>query len=516
MVHIPSSVPNKLRSDVREVLEDRELFMRLLRIEHKTTHAFIPFTPNDAQTRFLDLVDNHSRVVVVKARQVGITTAARAQQLKTAYCTSSAHKYALISFHDRSAKHLRRIDKKWLQGLPKLLQRKLSLDNATDFEFADTQAGLSAYTAGSRGGTRSFSFSAAHLSEFAFYNDPDETLAQVEATVGKGGNIIIESTVNAPGDAYHRIVENSAHNGWALFTYWWWQYPDYRENVPHGFKPTKEEEELIGLYNLDWEQLSWRRHIVHTLGLEKFRREYPACLDDCFLSRKGTFFDSAVLDTIDVIDYDFNTASNGLQIEKPNPADRYVIGADPGGGVGGDYSAFVVVSCGTMQPVYTFRDNKISPRDFAHRLVQVGSKYNDALILVEGNNHGHAVILELNNCQYRHLWLNAESGKAWTTTAQSKIDAYNTLRDAIPLIRVMDRATLMELKALSIPPGKVTPEAPNGLHDDCAISIALAYRALRDVPSSWRMTPALTAQMRVKDIMAATRAGRLRARGLPF
>ena len=46
---------------------------------------------------------------------------------------------------------------------------------------------------------------AAHLSEFAFYDDPEELLAQVTATVGNG-QIIIESTSNKAGDAFHRLL----------------------------------------------------------------------------------------------------------------------------------------------------------------------------------------------------------------------------------------------------------------------------------------------------------------------
>ena len=48
------------------------------------------------------------------------------------------------------------------------------------------------------------------------------------------------------------------------------------------------------------------------------------------------------------------------------------------------------------------------------------------------------------------------------------------------LIMKMDAQVLAELRALVVM--RVTPEAPAGMHDDMAMSIALAYRCMRDIP----------------------------------
>ena len=47
------------------------------------------------------------------------------------------------------------------------------------------------------------------------------------------------------------------------------------------------------------------------------------------------------------------------------------------------------------------------------------------------------------------------------------------------LITRMDATVLYELRSLVVK--KVTPEAPRGLNDDMAMSIALAYRCTRDI-----------------------------------
>jgi hypothetical protein len=150
--------------------------------------------------------------------------------------------------------------------------------------------------------------------------------------------------------------------------------------------------------------------------------------------------------------------------------------------------------------------------------VQVASRYHGAFVLAESNNHGHALLLEIQNCHYRNLWVNPLTGKPWVTTLPSKLDAFDTVREAAPLMRVLDRVTHLELRSLTIPPGKVAPEAPKGGHDDAAMACALAYRALRDVPPSWRMTQSsgTLVQQRVTALLDASRARRIRSSSLPF
>ena len=68
------------------------------------------------------------------------------------------------------------------------------------------------------------------------------------------------------------------------------------------------------------------------------------------------------------------------------------------------------------------------------------------------------------------------------TSTKSKLDAYETLREYIVggIIQRLDVTTMMELRSLVVV--KVCPEAASGAHDDMAMSMALAYRCLRDLP----------------------------------
>ncbi len=509
MIHIPESIPTYMHSDVQKLLGNRFMFLSLLRIKNKQTQKFETFVPNRAQRRLMDLLDRHNRVIVIKARQVGISTAVRAWQFHRAYISKDPHTFAVLSFHERSAKNLRQnLDQRWLKELPTLLKRELLVDSAEDTIFADTRAGFSSFTTGGKGGTRSFEFTGGHLSEFAFYNDADEVLAQSMSTVGEGP-LIIESTVNAPGDAFHRLIDGAPDNGWHVFTYWWWEHEPYRDDqLPEGWERTGEERELSIRYGLDDAQLWWRRQQIATLGLTKFRREYPACLDDAFLSRDSTYFNSDDLDKIEQVWFD----SPQREFEEPVEDEVYTMGVDVGGGVGQDYSALAVVAVGTRQPVYIERNNTLAPHAWAERVATVAQRYNNALVLCESNNHGHVVLRELARLKYRKVWADRD-GKVWTTTAKSKIDAYDTLREMVAnqILFRLDQSTLQELRSIQIL--KVTPEAPSGLHDDLAMALALAYRAVRDTSPSLRRE---ATEHRMTDAIKAARVRRIRKSATPW
>jgi len=507
-VFVPEKVPRRAVPEMEKLLGNRDAFCRLLRIKHKQEQKFVPFEANDAQRRLWNLLDRSNRVIVVKARQVGISTATRAWQFHRAYTTPHPEKYAVLSFHDRSAKRLRQMDRKWLRELPPLLRRPMELDSATDSEFADTGAGVSSFTTEGRGGTRSFEFTGAHLSEFAFYGDPGEVLSQVLSTVGDG-SIIIESTADVPGDKFHQLIQGAPDNGWQVFTYWWHEHAAYRAPaLPDGFERTSEEEELADLYGVDDHQLQWRRIQIATLGPARFRREYPGCLADAFASREATWFRSEDLERIATEWFE----EPPFEFEEPVKGNAYVMGVDVSGGIGLDYSSVVVVDVATRQPVYIERNNTMAPHAWAAHCCLLGERYNHAMMLAESNNHGHAYLRECQVLRYPNMWTGID-GNWWVTATASKLDIFDGLREMVEssIIQRLDQVTLGELRALQVK--RITPEAPSGLHDDLAMAMALAYRALRD---SHRTVVVRSTGNRIDEHKMSMRAERRRKQPLAW
>lgn len=516
-VWTPPSIPTSMQGQAKRLVGDLGLFARLHKVQDKDSKAEIPFDPLPMQTKiFAAIAAGHRRIIVCKARQVAATTACKMALHHLAYTTPHAAMHAVVSMRADSATSLMDDNRRWVGHLPQALRRTLKVNARGELTYAETGAGIKAFTSRSTTGLRSYAPSAVLISEHAYAPDQDELLAQATAAVGDG-LLIVESTANAPGDAFSRLVQGAPDNGWHLLTMWWWEHPAYEDSEP-AEDLTPAELQLQAAYNLTLGQLHWRRRQVATLGEHKFRREYPSNLDDCFVSRSGGYFDDQALgtDAIHVLDFAAIGEDGAREIEAPVHTDRYVMGVDVGGGVGGDYSTIAVVSVATRQPVFTCRSNRASPAAWAHKVIQVASRYNQAMVLAESNNHGHALIQELDNCGYRNQWRNPKTGKPWVTTLQSKLEAYDTLREALPIIKVMDRVTWMELRSLTIPAGKVAPEAPGGCYDDSAMAMALALRCLGDVPASWRAAPVVATRTRVDALISASRARRIRSANLPF
>lgn len=522
---VPAAVPEQHRAKVGRLVGDLDLFARLHKVQDKDSKRLIPLEPLPMQRKIFEAVEaGHKRIVIIKARQTAATTGAKMVLHHLAYSTPHAAMHAIISMRDDSATALLDDARRWLTHPPAMLQRPIKAQARSRIVYEDTGASLQAFTSRSQTGLRSFTPAAAVVSEAAFAPDLEEVIAQADAAVGEG-LLILESTANAPGDWFSRLVLEAAGNGssgeWALITMWWWEHPAYTdapEMVPADFASslTEEEQTLQVAYSLTIEQLHWRRRKIEALNSKhKFQREYPACLDDCFLDREGGYYDDEVMQGITVLDHHAIGQHAGRELESPHIGDRYVMGVDIGGGVGGDYSALAVVSVATMQPVYVERSNRVTPAEWAHRAVQVASRYNQALMLYESNNHGHAFGLELGYTRYHQQWRNPQ-GKPWVTTLQSKLDAFDTLREALRAIQMLDRVTWLELRSLTIPAGKVAPEGPKGGHDDAAVALALAYRCLRDVPSAWRTAAVATKGLRVDTLLTKARARRIRASSLPF
>ena len=520
-VYVPPGIPTALRPKLTAILGDLPRFARLLKVQDKESKRLVPFQALPMQTKLFEAVQaGHKRIVIVKARQVAATTACKLVLHWLATSTTEEAMHAIVSMRDDSATAMLGDNRRWLEHPPKALQRKLSTKAKGGIVYADTKASIKAFTSRSESGLRSFSPAAAVISEAAYAPDLEEVIAQVDAAVGDG-LLMVESTANNPADFFSQLVRGAPQNGWLLLTLFWWEHPLYRDPpamIPADFEASlsPDELQLQERYGLDLGQLHWRRRTEARIGsAHKFRREYPACLDDCFLDRQGGYFEDGAIEGVAVVEPQHGV--QGHELEAPHHEDRYVMGVDVGGGVGGDFSALCVVSVATRQIVYVERSNTVTPAAWAHRAIQVGARYNQALILAESNNHGHAFLLEANSCRYQALWLNPATGKPWVTTLASKLEAFDTLRESLQLIRMIDRVTWMELRSLTIPPGKVAPEAPRGAHDDAAVACALAFRALRDVPASWRTGALSSTRSRVETLLSSARARRLRSSsGLPF
>tara|TARA_Y100001938_G_scaffold22482_1_gene28978 strand:+ start:1414 stop:2940 length:1527 start_codon:yes stop_codon:yes gene_type:complete len=458
-------------------------FISSLYIYNKERKRLTFFDLNPAQADLLDVLLAHDRVIVPKARQLGISTLIRAYFFWKAYCAEHPRPYAVMSHTRSSAEGLNKMDKTFYRNLPPKFRVPLAKLNTRTMVFQDSGASMDIYTAGGRGGTRSFAAAAAHLSEFAFYPNQEETLAEVEATVGDG-QVIIESTANTPGDKFHQLILDAQEgkNEWVVAFYGWPMKPEYRKKPSNNYRLSSEERKMSNDHNLDLQQMFWRKKKLATLGLEKFRREFPLTVEESFLAATTFYFDLSILEGIEPIPLG---ARAHRPVEEPNPQEEYVLGCDVSAGVGGDFSAITILSLATREPVYHFESNTTTPSQLGDIIVSLVRKYNNPLVLVEANGYGSTTLNQIERTGYKKLWTN-DRGRPFETRAHNRLRLFEHLRERIEAhsFSRLDSRLLDQLKNTIWDSVRERPDHPKNGNDDLLMSFALALWACKDIPYS--------------------------------
>jgi hypothetical protein len=151
---------------------------------------------------------------------------------------------------------------------------------------------------------------------------------------------------------------------------------------------------------------------------------------------------------------------------------RYVLGADPAeGNPTSDDSALEVLDVETGEEIASLA-GRFEPATFAAQVDAVGRWYNHAAVMVERNNHGHAVLLWLRDNSGLTRLCGPDGHVGWLTTTKGKALLYDRtgedLRDGQTIIHGLE--TFSQLASVE----GSTLRAPEGQHDDRATAFALA------------------------------------------
>ena len=96
--------------------------------------------------------------------------------------------------------------------------------------------------------------------------------------------------------------------------------------------------------------------------------------------------------------------------EQPNYDKQYIVVADVSRGDGSDYSACQVFEIEDMTQCAEYK-GKLSTTDYGHFLIDLATKYNDALLVVENNNIGWATIQTIIDRGYKNLFYQSKDLK---------------------------------------------------------------------------------------------------------
>jgi len=429
----------------------------------------------DEQVAVLESIAEGNDLLVLKPRQIGLTTACSAAIFHKWFTATGPSTFVILSHKLESSKHILTIHKRFYEGLPSPLQRELSVNNTTVMQLADTGARIIAMSAEGKGGLRSFTANAVHISEFAFQENADELLATAIASLN-GGQLIIESTANYYGDPLHRQYElfEAEVVKWDFKFFPWTDHVDYQEKPPPGWQGDDHSD-------LSWAQQYWSEKMEGKLGPVKFKREYPLTVDEAYAQVDGAWFSNDLLEGVNIVKGEVD----GILFErKVEPNDRYAIGVDAGAGTGGDYSTVVVLSKQSGQIVEIRRSNSHSPTHWAEVVIDASRKWNNAKVLVESNGTWGGVILTELKYNSVPLWKTGE-GADWITNAVTKPKMFEALKDYIARGQCvhLDAWTAAELRSFKVD-DRGNPFVPRKgaiHHGDTVTAWALSLQCLENV-----------------------------------
>lgn len=337
-----------------------EKYIQIVHVDH----GLIPIRLYDYQKEIIVKLTNNRRVTVVTSRQAGKTTTAAAIILH--YILFNEHKtVALLANKGDAAREILDRIKLSYESLPDWLQQGVLEWNKGSIELENGCKVLAAATSSSA--IRGKSISLLYIDEAAFVEGWDEFFASVFPTISSGETtkILFTSTPNGLNHFYKTCMGASeGTNGY--------QYVE----VPWQRVPGRDEK--------------WRQETLAAMDFdhEKFAQEFECA----WLGSSGTLISGAVLKTL--VSKIPLVARDGLSVYKEKDGNhQYVIVADVSRGKGLDYSAFQVIDVTTMpyEQVCTYKNNMVTPLDYAGVLFQTAKAYNSASILVEINDTGGQV-----------------------------------------------------------------------------------------------------------------------------
>lgn len=508
--------------------------------------TIVPFKLNRAQQYINSLVEEDIkagrpvRMIVLKARQEGVSTYVEGRLFH--FIHQNPNTTVMVVSHDEeSSQHLFGISKTFFDYLPRWNKPTTKYSNRKEIylerlgsKILNTHMFIESALSKNIG--RSWTLHGLHISELAFWPSgyAKALLLGLLQAVPETPNtmVFIESTANGIGNEFYKRFW-SAWRGEseyrAVFIPWFWE-PRYSKPILHddtcGFPTggqcscnaernfaetlTDYELKLIEHHGLTLAQINWRRHKIATDfdgDIEWFNQEFPATPHEAFVSTSRTVFNKERLmemmaAVVEPQWFNFDFSGRLIRARKnfanlriwkmPRKGALYIIGADVSEGLDkGDFSCAQVIDVEKLELVASWH-GRVDPDVFADELCKLGKLYNNALLVIEANNHGLTTLKVAANAGYPYIYMrrveDTITGKiteklGWLTTSKTKplaIDALNRhIREGT--IRIPCSDTLGEcLTFVRDNAGRMS--ADGTAHDDRVMALAIAVKVWEEMP----------------------------------
>tara|TARA_R110001592_G_scaffold61696_1_gene188496 strand:+ start:45 stop:1631 length:1587 start_codon:yes stop_codon:yes gene_type:complete len=431
----------------------------------KITHpmkGLIPFHLYPFQKDLLTDFEDHRFNVILKARQLGISTVTAAYVAWMMMFHREKNVLVIATKFSTAANLVKKV-KAIIKALPEWLRiSTVDIDNRTSFVLSNGSQIKASSTSGDAG--RSEALSLLVIDEAAHVEGLDELWMGLYPTLSTGGRCIALSTPNGVGNWFHKIYSEA-------------------DNKANDFFPTKLPWGVHPDRNQTWFEKETRN---------MSRREIAQELECNFNMSGETVFAAEDMETylnMSTTPRHRTGFDRNLWIwEERKQENSYLISADVARGDGKDYSVCHVLKLETMELVAEYQ-GKCTPDVFSRVLHDVGQEYGNGLLVVENNSVGYSVLEKLKEMRYPNLYHSVKSTHEFVEEYQA-----DQMSNAVPgfsmtsktrplivakleefirnnLIKIYSSRLLSEMKTFVWNNGR--PEAMRSYNDDLIIACAI-------------------------------------------
>jgi hypothetical protein len=351
-------------------------------------HGIQPFKLYDCQKKKIKLIHDNRKVILMEGRQQGKTTSAAAYILWYTLFQDNKN-VAVLANKATTAREIMARYQLMFEYLPNWMQQGVKTWNKGDIELENGSIVFTAATTAA--GIRGKSVNLLYIDEAAI----------IPNTVADAFFTAVYPVISAGQTT--KILITSTPLGYNHF----WKFWNDAVNKNNDFVPM-----YIPYWEIPGRDEKWALEQKRQLGDLKYNQEV-LCK---FLGSSLTLINSDTIeymstcptvyskDGLDLYEYPINGQRDDDEnlVTKPH---TYVIVADTAKGVGGDYSAFVIVDITDIpyKLVGKFRDNKIAPMLYPSVIYKMARDYNNAYVLIEVNSSEQVAHIMHNELEYDNI-----------------------------------------------------------------------------------------------------------------
>lgn len=352
-------------------------------------HGIQPFKLYDCQKRKIKLIHENRKVILMEGRQQGKTTSAAAYILWYTLFQESKT-VAVLANKASTAREIMARYQLMFEHLPDWMQQGIKTWNKGDVELENGSIVFTAATTAA--GIRGKSVNLLYIDEAAI----------IPNTVADAFFTAVYPVISAGQTT--KILITSTPLGYNHF----WKFWNDAVNKNNDFVPM-----FIPYSEIPGRDEAWALEQKRQLGDLKYNQEV-LCK---FLGSSLTLINSDTIeymstcptvyskDGLDLYEYPIKAQRDEDTDELITKPHSYVIVADTAKGVGGDYSAFVIIDITSVpyKLVGKFRDNKIAPMLYPSVIYKVARDFNMAYVLIEVNSSEQVAHIMYNELEYENL-----------------------------------------------------------------------------------------------------------------